>query len=115
MTDMFNPRAMNVFKLRSVGECKIFIAECNHAVKQIDEQMSIPGFGDREWKEAAMKARSDIEHKREMATLRLADMEDFEKRKANAGNYEARFVRAAKSILPRDTFDEISEEALGRE
>lgn len=118
----FNPRFVNVLKLRSAAECTILIEECRRVIADIDDQMSIPDFGDEEWAEAAIKAKSDVEHKMKLAQLRLADILEREERgkraagmAGSASSFETRFLAAAKEMLTADLFACIVDKAKAGE
>ena len=62
-------RQVDVLALTNVTDCEILLAECKHAITQIDEDLK-NCFSDEEWEYRARRARVEIEHKAKMVTLK---------------------------------------------
>jgi hypothetical protein len=70
----FDPATVDVLKLSSEIDCEIVIDECTFALTDIDSQLATPNFGDQDWKEACIKAKRTIEHKRGLVQKKLSAM-----------------------------------------
>ena len=111
MIARFNIRAVNVTKLTQPVDCEIIIAEADHSIEGIKQQIK-EGFGDADWLKDATRAITDIDHKKKLAKLKL----DALLARANVppdpqGNFKARFLKAAEEILPPAQYQRIREAA----
>lgn len=106
----FDVRTVSVIKVNKILDLKIVIEECDYALSQIKNQLATPGFGDEEWRVSALAARSDFEHRKRMAALKIEGLEE-ERRTTHQTSPEMafakRFMEAAKEILPGDIYNAV--------
>lgn len=101
----FDARTVNIAKLTTPVDCEVLAKECDFAIQMIDEQLQIPGFGDAGWRESALVARREFDHKRGLANLKRSAL--LEKAKTTISpedSFKSRFMRAAQDTLPNDVY-----------
>src|SRR5690606_1331358 len=101
----------------SIVDCEILIRECVFAVEMIEDQLADLGFGDDDWEAAARVARRELLHKKSLAEIKRAALEEKSKPATVSpeANFKARFMRSAQEILPADVYTVIFENARASE
>lgn len=109
----FDIRTLSVIKIDKLINLEIYVAECDHAISNIKDQIE-DEFGDEEWETAARSALADFERRKALAIKKIEALkaERAEKAKPSAeAAFARRFVEQAKKILPDTHFEAVFDAA----
>ena len=106
--DAFDCRYLNVFKLYTVRQCEIAIAEIKYQADNIERDLR-DRADDEGWNiGGARVALADYQHKARMVVLRREEIaEDKEAKKNWIANHSAAFFKCAREALNPDVFARI--------
>ena len=106
--DSFDCRYLNVFKLYTVRQCEIAIAEIKYQADNIERDLR-DRADDESWKiGGARAALADYQHKARMVVLRREELaEEKEEKKNWIANRSAAFFKCAKDLLDPDVLARI--------